>query len=145
MRASDMDREGVVTILREAYTEGRLTLDEFDERTSAAYTARTWGDLLGLTADLPTQPVFGSGNPGSLGTLGTRPELPRLAPPGPEALPPLMRPSARPARRRPDGRLLPVIFIWAVIAMGAHNPVIASLLVVFFAALLIIRLSHRGH
>jgi len=145
MRASDMDREGVVTILREAYTEGRLTLDEFDERTSAAYTAKTWGDLLSLTADLPTQPAFGTGNPGDLATLGHQPDLPRPAPPRPEALPPAMRSSARPAHRRPDGRLLPVIFIWAVIAMGAHNPVIASVLTVFFVALLVIRMSNRGH
>jgi hypothetical protein len=37
IRASDQDREQVVEILRGQYTEGRLTLEEFDERTSAAY------------------------------------------------------------------------------------------------------------
>jgi hypothetical protein len=34
MRASDAERESVVAALRDAYTEGRLTLDEFTERRS---------------------------------------------------------------------------------------------------------------
>ena len=34
IRASDADREHVVEILREAYSSGRLTLEEFDDRTS---------------------------------------------------------------------------------------------------------------
>ena len=45
IRASDADREHVVEILREAYSAGRLTLDEFDERTTVAFTAKTWGGL----------------------------------------------------------------------------------------------------
>ena len=43
IRASDVDREVVVATLRDAYTAGRLTLEEFDERTSAAYASKTWG------------------------------------------------------------------------------------------------------
>ena len=43
MRASDHDRESAVEVLRDAYTAGRLNLDEFDERTTAAYAAKTWG------------------------------------------------------------------------------------------------------
>ena len=46
IRASDKERETVVDVLRDAYTDGRLTLDEFDERTSAAYSAKTWAELL---------------------------------------------------------------------------------------------------
>ena len=42
IRASDREREDVVDVLREAYTDGRLTLDEFEERTSAAYASKTW-------------------------------------------------------------------------------------------------------
>jgi hypothetical protein len=53
MRASDADRQAVVDRLRGAHDDGRLTLHEFDERTAAAYTARTYADLLLLTADLP--------------------------------------------------------------------------------------------
>src|SRR5215472_7410423 len=39
IRASDVDREVVVATLRDAYTAGRLTLEEFDERTTAALPA----------------------------------------------------------------------------------------------------------
>jgi hypothetical protein len=53
IRASDSDREVVVATLRDAYTAGRLTLDEFDERTTAAYEGKTWGDLRQLTATSP--------------------------------------------------------------------------------------------
>jgi hypothetical protein len=53
MRASDSDRERVVEVLGVAYTEGRLSLDEFDDRTTAAYAAKTWGELRTLTGDLP--------------------------------------------------------------------------------------------
>jgi hypothetical protein len=52
LRAADTDRERVVTVLREAAADGRLTLDELEERTAAAYRARTLGELVALTADL---------------------------------------------------------------------------------------------
>jgi hypothetical protein len=52
MRASDADRERVVTLLAEAASDGRLTLDEHSERTDRAYSARTLGELAGLTDDL---------------------------------------------------------------------------------------------
>ncbi|MFI5615462.1 DUF1707 domain-containing protein [Amycolatopsis sp. NPDC051903] len=53
LRASDADRERVVSRLREQVGEGRLTLDEFSERSAAAYAARTAGELDALTRDLP--------------------------------------------------------------------------------------------
>lgn len=53
MRAADSDRQAVVDRLRRAHDDGRLTLEEFDERTRTAYTARTYADLMLLTADLP--------------------------------------------------------------------------------------------
>jgi hypothetical protein len=53
VRASDAEREAVVERLRVAATEGRLTLGELTERTEAAYTATTHGDLVPITADLP--------------------------------------------------------------------------------------------
>jgi hypothetical protein len=58
IRASDRDREGAVQVLRDAHAEGRLDLDEFTERTGAAYSAKTWGELAGLTADLPAEQRF---------------------------------------------------------------------------------------
>ncbi|MGN6791683.1 MAG: DUF1707 SHOCT-like domain-containing protein [Streptosporangiaceae bacterium] len=59
LRASDADRELVITLLGEAVADGRLTLDEHAERLERARAARTLGELGRLTADL-TQP---SGQP----------------------------------------------------------------------------------
>jgi Domain of unknown function (DUF1707) len=53
LRASDADRERVVEILRRHTAEGRITAEEFEERMTAAYGARTMGALAELTTDLP--------------------------------------------------------------------------------------------
>jgi len=53
IRVSDQDRHCVVEWLSEAYAVGRLSREEFDERFAAAYSARTYGELRDLTADLP--------------------------------------------------------------------------------------------
>ena len=53
IRVSDQDRHCVVELLSEAYAVGRLSREEFDERFAAAYSARTYGELRDLTADLP--------------------------------------------------------------------------------------------
>jgi hypothetical protein len=63
IRASHGDREAVVAVLRDAYVAGRLALAEFDERTSAAYAGKTWGELRVLTADLPQTPEIGVDQP----------------------------------------------------------------------------------
>lgn len=57
LRASDADRDQVATVLQTAYAEGRLTVDEHEERLGAALTAKTFGELSQLTADLVPQPV----------------------------------------------------------------------------------------
>jgi Domain of unknown function (DUF1707)/Cell wall-active antibiotics response 4TMS YvqF len=56
-RASDAEREAVVARLRNAAGEGRLTVDELDERIDAAYAAKTRAELEPLTADLPDTPM----------------------------------------------------------------------------------------
>lgn len=53
IRASDAEREQVVEQLRQASTEARLTLSELVDRSDAAYSARTRGELEKLTVDLP--------------------------------------------------------------------------------------------
>ncbi|MFD7918405.1 DUF1707 domain-containing protein [Streptomyces sp. NPDC059740] len=53
LRASDADRDRVAEVLRDALAEGRLAMEEFDERLESAYRARTYADLAPLTADLP--------------------------------------------------------------------------------------------
>ncbi len=57
MKASDSDRDAVMSDLGEHFQAGRLTAGELDERTGRALAARTWGELRDLLADLPaTQP-----------------------------------------------------------------------------------------
>jgi hypothetical protein len=53
LRASDRDREQVAEILREAAGEGRLGLDELDERLNAVYAAKTYAELEPVIQDLP--------------------------------------------------------------------------------------------
>lgn len=53
MRASDAERERVAERLRDAVAEGRLDMDEFEQRLDAAYRARTHGELEPLVRDLP--------------------------------------------------------------------------------------------
>jgi len=53
MRASDADRDRVADALREAYAEGRLDVEEHNERIDRAYQAKTLGDLTPLLSDLP--------------------------------------------------------------------------------------------
>ena len=52
LRASDADRDQVAALLGAAFAEGRLTLEEHDERLQQVLTARTFDDLIPLTADL---------------------------------------------------------------------------------------------
>jgi hypothetical protein len=53
MRAASADRERAVDVLKAGFAEGRLTQDEYNERMNRAYTARTYAELMALTADLP--------------------------------------------------------------------------------------------
>ncbi|MEY9878359.1 hypothetical protein ABH931_007886 [Streptacidiphilus sp. MAP12-33] len=53
LRASDADRERVAAALRDAYAEGRLDVEEHSQRLDAAYAAKTLGELVPLTRDLP--------------------------------------------------------------------------------------------
>ena len=53
VRASDAERDATAKLLQESFSEGRLTLAEFDDRTSRAYAARFRSELIELTHDLP--------------------------------------------------------------------------------------------
>lgn len=53
LRASDRDRERTAEILREAAGDGRLGMDELDERLEAVYAAKTYGALEPIIQDLP--------------------------------------------------------------------------------------------
>lgn len=54
LRISDADRNKVAEVLRDAAGDGRITLDELDARLDATWAARTYADLVPITADLPT-------------------------------------------------------------------------------------------
>jgi hypothetical protein len=134
IRASDADREVVVETLREAYMAGRLTMDEFDERMSAAYASRTWGDLRQLTIDLPAQPILGTDVPSRrLATTGGLPVHP--ARPEPDGDAETADEPQLPARRRPIGVLVPIA-IWALLVIhNAVSPGTVFLLIAVFAVI----------
>ena len=55
-RVSDLEREEVADLLRESAGEGRLSYAELEERLETLYAAKTYGELVELTADLPNGP-----------------------------------------------------------------------------------------
>ena len=147
IRASDRDRDAVVATLRDAYADGRLTLEEFQERTAAAYGGRTWGDLRELTTDLPVQPILGTDLPPEAQPAGT---ASAQLPPGPHpgALPPGFpwtyppagmplgqqapavppysgqrppQPRSQQPRTRPFAPVIPVVGIWILFALATRS------------------------
>lgn len=60
LRASDRDRDLVTQVLTTAYSDGRLTKDELDDRIETVMHARTFDDLTPVTRDLVPQ-----GGPGN--------------------------------------------------------------------------------
>jgi hypothetical protein len=59
LRASDADRNVVHGVLTEAFADGRLDREEYDERTAATLQARTLGQLPALVTDLvPDRPLL---------------------------------------------------------------------------------------
>jgi hypothetical protein len=137
IRASDSDRETVAEVLRDAYSAGRLTLAEFDERTTSVYAGKTWGALRSLTADLPQDVKF-----------STSPAVVRHPPevqvPKPNALTgpvPHSSPSAR--RMLP---MVPILMIWLGVALTAREPdALIPVLVVLFLLLRFAGRSARHH
>jgi len=78
LRASDADRERVADILREAAGDGRLTMEELDERLDAVYAAKTYAELEPITHDLPQAGVAPAPAPapvpaGNLSRVGGEP------------------------------------------------------------------------
>jgi hypothetical protein len=59
LRVSDGERDRVVEFLKDQTAQGRLNLEELEQRTGAAYAAKTRLQLQRLTQDLPGAPDFG--------------------------------------------------------------------------------------
>ncbi|HXZ73010.1 MAG TPA: DUF1707 domain-containing protein [Streptosporangiaceae bacterium] len=129
IRASDADREHAVGLLRDGYACGRLTLDEFDERTTAAFASRTWGELRKLTQDLPAP--------------GQRPPLPAA----PAALQQSRESGDRPPRAVPacdSPALVPVLTIalfWLALTFTAHAA--GALIPVVLIVLMAVQMAGR--
>jgi hypothetical protein len=64
LRASDAERERTVDQLRHAAGEGRLTVEELDERLGVAYAARTRGELEQLVTDIDVRGPQGAPDSG---------------------------------------------------------------------------------
>ena len=109
MRASDRDRERAAEVLGDAYAVGRLDLEEFQDRAGAAYTAKTWGELRDLTADLPAWRLPGQGEHDA--DSFTAPARPGPAP------------------QRPFAFIWVMAVIWLAIAAAAHTAAAAIPLV----------------
>ncbi|MEV6879759.1 DUF1707 domain-containing protein [Amycolatopsis sp. NPDC051128] len=75
IRAADADRERVATAVQTAGSEGRLTLDEVEERLTAVYAARFTDELTALTADLPRPAASPPGFPLTRSALRRHPAL----------------------------------------------------------------------
>ena len=127
IRASDADREHAVGMLRDGFAAGRLTLAEFDERTTAAFTSRTWGELRDLTKDLPM--------PGQRGFLPPAPVVPRPRDAG-------GKPPAGAHHHHGGSSLRPALasgLFWLMLTIGAHAsglliPVVFLLLMTVLSA-----------
>ena len=131
IRASDQERQSVVDVLRDAFTDGRLTLDEFEERMTAAYAAKTWTELRQLTGDLPVEPLLGT-------DLGLRPQ---------SAQPHVMTPPADPPQALAWLAARPVAARRVhldLIAAAAGSPDTAAALSVVFICLLACRVGYGG-
>jgi hypothetical protein len=63
MRVSDADRDRAIAELSEHYQAGRITTEEFEDRSGRALQARTTADLAGLFTDLPRRQAPATGAP----------------------------------------------------------------------------------
>jgi hypothetical protein len=84
IRVSDADREHVTDRLREHFAQGRLSSEELDERITATLSAKTFGDLRRVMADLP-EPALVPPQAGWHAAAAARPRImvrrgPRLLP-----------------------------------------------------------------
>ncbi|GAA2227116.1 DUF1707 domain-containing protein [Herbiconiux moechotypicola] len=111
LRLSNADRDAAVSALSRALADGRITADEFTERSASARAAVTRGDLAPLFADLPDTVHEGEPAPAS----GFQPAAPAAAPAAPAP-----RDDYDSARRRPlwGSAGVVIVSIMPFIALG---------------------------
>lgn len=109
MRIGDREREAAVAALGEHFVAGRLTKEEYDDRSGVAWQARTSSDLAPLFYDLPA-------------LQAPRPAQPPARRPVPQGR----------SRRYPGPPVLPILLLLLVLALVMKAwPVMLLLLVVF--------------
>jgi len=149
MRIGDAEREAAVAALGEHYAAGRLTKEEFDERTDRAYAARTRSALWPLFVDLPPSgsPVTGPRPrqaPAAGGRPGDRPQWPGQWPGQWSG-----QWSGGSARRsRPPwwvGGIMPVLLVVIGLSVLTHLPFIFLLFVGWLLFAKVFRLWTFGH
>lgn len=121
IRISDAEREAAVSALGEHYAAGRLTREEYDERSDRAYAARTAAEVVPLFTDLPAPHPYA-------------PATPRTA--RPAQVGSASWPAYRaPVRRGPRLPLLPLLFVVIGLAMLLKAPFLVFLVlgVLWFA------------
>jgi len=127
LRVSDSDRDRAIAELSEHFQAGRLSTEEFEERTGRALQARTASDLAELFTDLPRQP-------GAIGAPTAGPA------PRPTTGPGLALPPASSPARSGGIPVIPLIIAVAIVAGGfASGHAIVGALVPVLIALFIIR------
>ena len=125
MLASDADREQVVEILKAAFVQGRLTIDELRLRAGLALASRTYAELAVTIADIPVPPL-------------KAPPAPRPARPSAQAL---AKPPVAPPGRMPAGAKAAV---WAACVIVALPAVWAAFLTYYGGFLVIFLLAFTG-
>jgi len=76
LRVSDADRDRALAALSKHYQDGRLTLEEFEERSEQTLKSKTAGELTGLFTDLPTTQVVAPPAGQAVAVPEARPHLP---------------------------------------------------------------------
>jgi VIT1/CCC1 family predicted Fe2+/Mn2+ transporter len=75
IRASHADREQVTELLKAAFVQGRLTMDELDVRLGQVFASRTYAELAAVTADIPVDLVRAQPLSAPERTTGARPPM----------------------------------------------------------------------
>jgi hypothetical protein len=134
LRIGHAERDAAAADLGEHYVAGRLTLEELHERLGAVFTAKTYGQLTRVMADLPRlrRPAV---QPGQLGSQSRPVQAAWAGAYGPQpGFPPALgdrrqpTPSDRAARFAAVSLLILAMLIWLFTALifarhGFYHPV----------------------
>ena len=117
VRVGDADREAVAAQLREHYADGRLTLEELNERIDQTFAAKTKADLNTVMRDLPQASRPGTGLP----YAGTGwPGQPGPGWHGPISPGPGQRYDQGGRSRGPGGAFAPMLgMVWLLVILGS--------------------------